>query len=121
MRSVRRRRSLRWQRMWQLWAKIFLLGLLMAYLLLKQAQRTRRPIRERQWPGKAIELSGLQSRIHRLRGDFLAAPRARPQKNSCREKVAAALRQTIQRLNCFRGGETGDAKAVTQETPKAQG
>ena len=113
--------SLPLRRRWQLWTQIILLALLLAYLFIKERQRTRRPIRERQWPGKAIELSGLQSRIHRVREDFVAATRARPQKNSSREKVAASIRQTIQRLSCFRRKQTDNSGDVTHEASKAQG
>ena len=101
--------------MWQFWVQIVLLALLASYLLIRQFQRMRLPVGEREWAGKGGDLSTLQSRIHRLREDYVSSPRARLRRSSCREKLAASVRQTIQRPSCLRSGKTDDSGDVTRE------
>ena len=101
--------------MWQLLAQIILLALLVSYLLFKHGRQMRWPVQERQWPGRAIEVRALQSRIRYLRGDYEAVVRARAQQSSSRQKVAASVRQTIQRLTCFRSERSNSPTEVVHE------
>ena len=65
-------------------------------------RRARAPVPETHWTGHGIDVTAVSGRVERLRGDFAAELRGRPDRNYQRRGLLASARRAVGQLAFFR-------------------
>jgi hypothetical protein len=88
---------------------LIVLAVLIAYLCVSiglrlRAEEARRRANERQFPGRAFDVSAIAPAVRDVRNHYREAARYRSRYASCRAEVLAAARRVVASFSYFRRG-----------------